>query len=90
MSRGVGLGGGHNVSRCVQKRCVCAAGRLGARCAYTVDQLLIAARARARRERERLESVQWLRGQVYRYREREVKSYAGQSSRSCEPVAVEK
>ena len=46
-----------NVSKCVQQRCVCAVGRLGARCAYTSDQLLLAARARARREQQRVQSL---------------------------------
>ena len=46
-----------NVSKCIQQRCVCAVGRLGARCAYTSDQLLLAARARARREQQRVQSL---------------------------------
>ena len=42
---------------CVQGRCVCAIGRLGARCAYTSDMLVHAARARARREQERVRNL---------------------------------
>lgn len=48
--------GAANASRCIQNRCVCATGLLGARCAYTANQLLISARARARREQERVRS----------------------------------
>ena len=48
--------GDTNSSACVQQRCVCATGLLGAHCAYTSDQLLLSARAKARREQERVRS----------------------------------
>ena len=44
-------------SSCVLGKCVCATGRLGTHCTYTADWLLNAARARARREQERVRGL---------------------------------
>ena len=57
---GTGTGTGSrmvNTSLCIKQRCVCAPGRLGARCAYTSDQLVLAARARAHREHNRVRGL---------------------------------
>lgn len=54
---GAGEASGYNQSRCEQGRCVCATGRLGAHCLYTSDMLIGAARARARREHERVRGL---------------------------------